>query len=111
MPKSDIFETVESNVQTYARSFPCVFERASGAELFDKDGQRYLDFLAGAGSLNYGHNNSIFKKALIEFIESDGITHSLDLHTSAKEQFLTAMQHIILEPRNLDYVIQFTGPT
>src|SRR5690606_27157565 len=44
-------------------------------------------------------------------IETDAVTHSLDLHTSAKERFLRAMQEIILEPRGLDYVVQFTGPT
>ena len=40
------------------------------------------------------------------------ITHSLDLHTEAKESFLEAMHDILLAPRGLDdYVMQFTGPT
>jgi diaminobutyrate-2-oxoglutarate transaminase len=98
-------------VQSYARSFPAIFNRARGTELWDARGRRYLDFLAGAGSLNYGHNNPVLKEVLIEYIESDAITHSLDLHTAAKERLLEAMQDIILAPRGLDYVIQFTGPT
>ncbi len=98
-------------MQSYARSFPHIFKRAVGTELFDVHGRRHLDFLAGAGSLNYGHNNPLLKAALIAYIEEDGITHSLDLHTVAKERFLEAMQEIVLEPRGLDYVIQFTGPT
>ena len=98
-------------MRSYARSFPAVITRALGTELWDVDGRRYLDFLAGAGSLNYGHNNPVFKQALIDYIEQDGITHSLDLHTAAKERFLQAMQDIVLEPRGLDYVMQFTGPT
>ncbi len=111
MITKDVFDQVESNVQSYARTFPCVFDHAGGAELSDKNGRRYLDFLAGAGSLNYGHNNPLLKKALIDYIAQDGITLSLDLHTSAKERFLEAMRDIVLEPRGLDYVVQFTGPT
>ncbi len=109
--ENDVFVRYESKVQSYARAFPHIFKRAVGTELFDVHGRRHLDFLAGAGSLNYGHNNPLLKAALIAYIEDDGITHSLDLHTVAKERFLEAMQEIVLEPRGLDYVIQFTGPT
>jgi diaminobutyrate-2-oxoglutarate transaminase len=110
-PDVNVFGRMESNVRSYARSFPALFNRARGTELWDAQGRRYLDFLAGAGSLNYGHNNPVFKKALIEYIESDAITHSLDLHTGAKAEFLQAIQDIVLAPRGLDYVVQFTGPT
>jgi diaminobutyrate-2-oxoglutarate transaminase len=61
--------------------------------------------------LNYGHNNPVFKRALIEYIEADGITHGLDLHTVAKQRFLETLQARILQPRNLDFQVQFTGPT
>jgi diaminobutyrate-2-oxoglutarate transaminase len=110
-PENDVFARNESKVQSYARSFPRIFNHARGTELWDVHGKRYLDFLAGAGSLNYGHNNPLFKEALIEYIQQDGITHSLDLHTAAKEKFLEAMRDIIFAPRELDYVVQFTGPT
>lgn len=106
-----IFEELESEVRSYARSFPRVFNRACGEYLYDNDGTEYLDFLSGAGTLNYGHNNPVFKKALIEYIEADGITHGLDLHTMAKQRFLETLQSKILRPRNLDYQVQFTGPT
>ncbi|MGI9509267.1 MAG: diaminobutyrate--2-oxoglutarate transaminase [Geminicoccaceae bacterium] len=111
MIAQSIFDQLESNVQSYARAFPKVFHGALGAELRDEAGRRYLDFLAGAGSLNYGHNNPILKQALVAYIEGDGITHSLDFHTAAKQRFLEALQSIVLEPRGLDYVVQFTGPT
>ncbi|MDP5064557.1 MAG: aminotransferase class III-fold pyridoxal phosphate-dependent enzyme, partial [Haliea sp.] len=83
-----IFEEIESEVRSYARSFPRVFNRAQGEYLYDQDGKQYLDFLAGAGTLNYGHNNPVLKKALLEYIEADGISHGLDLHTQAKGEFL-----------------------
>jgi diaminobutyrate-2-oxoglutarate transaminase len=108
---TDIFEKIESEVQSYARSFPVLFERAKGVYLYDDQGNQYLDFLAGAGTLNYGHNHPVLKKALLEYIESDGITHGLDMHTKAKEAFLEVMQKHIFEPRDLKYRVQFTGPT
>ena len=111
MPGRTIFDTLESEVRTYSRSFPCIVDRALGVELIDVSGRRYLDFLAGAGSLNYGHNNPVFRRALIDYIERDGIALSLDLHTVAKQRFLETFQEIILKPRGLDYVVQFTGPT
>ncbi len=106
-----IFDRLESEVQSYARSFPVVFEKAQGAYLFDQEGNKYIDFLAGAGSLNYGHNNPVLKQALMDYIDADGITHSLDLHTAAKAKFLESFERNILLPRNMDYVLQFTGPT
>ncbi|MFV8819049.1 diaminobutyrate--2-oxoglutarate transaminase [Haliea sp. E17] len=106
-----IFDEIESEVQSYARSFPRVFHRAQGEFLYDEEGNEYLDFLAGAGTLNYGHNNPLFKQKLLEYIEHDGITHGLDLHTRAKGEFLEAFNEKILKPRSMNYVVQFTGPT
>lgn len=111
MANTDIFRELESEVQSYARAFPTVFDRASGAEIFDIKGRRYIDFLAGAGSLNYGHNDRFCTQALLSYIEHGGIAHSLDLHTSSKGAFLEALKQNILQPRGLDYVVQFPGPT
>ena len=106
-----IFEEIESEVQSYARSFPRVFNKAQGEYMYDEEGNQYLDFLAGAGTLNYGHNHPVLKEAMLEYIQRDGITHGLDLHTSAKQAFLETFNEKILKPRGLDYVVQFTGPT
>lgn len=107
----DIFQEMESAVQSYARAFPVVFNRATGSYLYDEAGKPYLDFLSGAGSLNYGHNNPLLKKVLLDYIEMDGVTHGLDMHTSAKANFLLRFRELILEPRDLKYRLQFTGPT
>ena len=88
-----IFDEIESEVQCYARAFPRLFNKAQGEYLYDNEGNQYLDFLAGAGTLNYGHNNPVFKKKLIEYIEQDGITHGLDLHTKAKGEFLNTFNY------------------
>lgn len=108
---TNIFENIESEVRSYSRAFPVIFERAQGSWLYDTDGNAYLDFLAGAGTLNYGHNNPILKKVLLDYISNDGIAHGLDMQTSAKKSFLENLQKYVLEPRGYDYVVQFTGPT
>ena len=106
-----VFNEIESEVQSYARSFPRIFTKARGEFLYDQDGNEYLDFLAGAGSMNYGHNNPALKEKLLKYIETDGIANSLDLHTEAKGDFMTTFKEKILNPRGYDYVLQFTGPT
>ncbi len=106
-----IFEEMESEVRGYVRAFPAVFDKAHGAFLYDEQENQYIDFFAGAGTLNYGHNNPLISEALIEYLQRDGIVHSLDKATVAKKGFLQKFRDTILVPRNLDYKVQFTGPT
>ncbi|MEU5976689.1 diaminobutyrate--2-oxoglutarate transaminase [Streptomyces sp. NPDC047315] len=110
-PALSVFETLESEVRSYCRGWPAVFDRAQGSRLTDEDGHSYLDFFAGAGSLNYGHNNPVLKRALLDYLERDGITHGLDMATTAKRTFLEAFQNIVLSPRDLPYKVMFPGPT
>ncbi|MFG1770550.1 diaminobutyrate--2-oxoglutarate transaminase [Nocardia salmonicida] len=108
---TSIFEAMESNVRGYCRDWPAIFSTAEGAWLRDEQGREYLDFFAGAGALNYGHNNPILKKALLEYIGSNGITHGLDMSTVAKRELLETIRDNLLSPRGLDYKVQFPGPT
>ena len=94
-----IFEKLESEVRGYIRSFPTIFKKAKGAILTDEQGVEYIDFFAGAGTLNYGHNNEHISKALIEYLQEDGIVHGLDMATTAKKEFLQTFESLILKPR------------
>lgn len=105
------FEVHESAVRSYCRSFPTVFTRAQGASLYDESGRCFTDLFCGAGALNYGHNPVRLQQALLSYIAGGGITHSLDLYTAAKRQFILDFQSIILQPRDLDYRMMFCGPT
>jgi diaminobutyrate-2-oxoglutarate transaminase len=106
-----IFDTLESGVRSYCRDWPVVFDRASGSRMFDEDGTEYLDFFAGAGALNYGHNHPVLKRALLDYLEDDHVVHALDMHTVAKRDFLQTFSDVVLKPRNLDYTVMFPGPT
>ncbi|MFF6883066.1 diaminobutyrate--2-oxoglutarate transaminase [Streptomyces sp. NPDC012421] len=106
-----VFETVESEVRSYCRAWPTVFERATGSRLFDEHGRPFLDFFAGAGSLNYGHNNPALKRPLLDYLGGDGVTHGLDMSTTAKRRFLETFRETVLAPRGLPYKVMFPGPT
>ncbi|MBR0383954.1 MAG: diaminobutyrate--2-oxoglutarate transaminase [Eubacteriaceae bacterium] len=106
-----IIEQYESEVRSYCRRFPAVFTKAKGAVMTDENGHRYIDFFDGAGALNYGHNHPKINRALIDYIESDGIMHGLDLTTEAKKDFIDAFENKILKPRGLDYKLMFCGAT
>ncbi|MDT0544559.1 MULTISPECIES: diaminobutyrate--2-oxoglutarate transaminase [Streptomyces] len=110
-PALSVFEALESEVRSYCRGWPAVFDRAQGSYMYDEDGHTYLDFFAGAGALNYGHNNPVLKRALIDYIERDGVTHGLDMGTTAKRAFLESFQNTVLRPRDLPYKVMFPGPT
>ena len=107
----NIFEQLESEVRGYCRNFPAVFDTAKGAWMHDVEGRRYLDFFAGAGVLNYGHNPDRIKAALLDYLTGDGITHTLDMYSRAKQTFIERFDEVILAPRGLRYKLQFPGPT
>jgi diaminobutyrate-2-oxoglutarate transaminase len=107
----DVFARMESNVRTYSRTFPVVFDRAKGALLYDESGKVYVDFFSGAGALNYGHNPDFIKDRLIEHLVSDRMVHGLDLATVVKRDFLEAFEAVVLQPRGLDYKVQFCSPS
>lgn len=109
-PSMAIYER-ESNVRSYCRDCDVVFATAQGAVIEDVEGRQFIDFFAGAGSLNYGHNNPRLKKELLDYIQQDGITTTLDFHSAAKSRFIEQFERIILTPRGMNYKLQFTGPT
>ena len=111
IPDRTIYERRESAVRSYSRSMPRQFGKAEGVWMHDGQGGRYLDFLSGCSTLNYGHNHPILKQALLDYIAADGIAHGLDLHTDAKQDFLATFEELILKPRGLDHRVMFTGPT
>jgi diaminobutyrate-2-oxoglutarate transaminase len=107
----EVFARRESRVRSYSRKYEIVFEEARGTQVWDADGREYVDFLAGAGSLNYGHNDPDMAEALVAHIRRGGIAQGLDLFTRPKMEFLETFEGLVLEPRSLDYRIHFTGPT
>ncbi len=107
----NVFTDLESEVRGYCRTWPTVFEKAHGSRLVDETGREFIDFFCGAGALNYGHNHPAMRSALIDYLGGDNVIHSLDMSTVAKRDFLERFQQVVLEPRDLEYRVQFPGPT
>ena len=101
----------ESEVRSYCRNFPVIFGKSSGEFLYDNQGKRYIDFLSACGALNYGHNHPILREALLTYISNNGVSISMDLETTSKNEFMESFQRIILSKRQMEYRLQFTGPT
>lgn len=106
----DVFARMESEVRGYCRGWPTVFTTAQGSYMTDENGKSYLDFFAGAGTLNYGHNNPQLKRRLMDYLASDAVVHTLDMYSAAKREFLERFNEYVLQPRGLDYKVQFPGP-
>ena len=111
MNGKEVFETYESEVRSYCRSFPAIFTKAKGSIITSTDGTDYIDFFCGAGAVNYGHNNDFIKGKLIDYLANDGIIHSLDMMTEPKEEFIRYFEEEVLQKRGLNYKIMFPGPT
>jgi diaminobutyrate-2-oxoglutarate transaminase len=107
----DVFESLESEVRSYCRNWPTVFNRAEGSFMYSEDGREYLDFFAGAGALNYGHNHPDLRAPLIKYLTDGNVVHGLDMQTVAKRDFLERFRDVVLRPRDLDYKVMFPGPT
>lgn len=107
----DVFEKNESEVRSYCRKYPVIFDKGMNSELYSVDGRRYIDFLAVAGSMNYGHNNPEIKDEILTYLQDDHVINMMDMYTSAKEEFLSTFSSKILEPRGLNYKVMCCGPT
>lgn len=106
-----VFDQRESDIRAYCRVYPVVFDKANNARQTDEDGKEYIDFFAGAGVLNFGHNNERMTNAVIEYLQSGGVIHALDMKTTAKRRFMERFEKIVLKPRNMTHKMQFVGPT
>lgn len=53
------------NLTDFAR----LFVRGEGIKLWDKSGKMYFDFVAGYGSVNFGHNNPLIVKGITQMLE------------------------------------------
>lgn len=107
----NIFERLESEVRSYCRAWPTVFDTAVNARQTDVEGKEYIDFFGGAGVLLFGHNNPRLREAMIAYMQRDGVSHSLDMYTRSKQQFMERFEELVLKPRKLEYKMQFPAPT
>lgn len=83
-----------------APAFPVFVERAEGAEVWDTDGKRYIDFAGGIAVLNTGHRHPKVMEA---------VRRQLDLYTHTAFQVLPYEPYVEVCER-LNGIAPFSGP-
>lgn len=67
----------------FNKPFPVAFAKASGAYLYDEDGNEYIDFLQAGGPTILGSNYEPIRKAVFELLENcgpvTGLLHEAEL--------------------------------
>ena len=104
-------EETESNARSYPRKFPFSLVKAKGVWLTDVEGNRYLDFLCGAGTLALGHNDPEINQVMVEMITSDRPLHTLDLMTPVKHDFVESLFALLPEEMRNNAKVQFCSPS
>ncbi|MFC9598440.1 aspartate aminotransferase family protein [Peribacillus butanolivorans] len=103
--------TRESNARSYPRRLPMAIDQAEGIYLTDMDGKKYIDFLAGAGTLALGHNHPAVLEEMENVLKAKRPLHTLDFTTPIKEQFVDEIFECLPEEFRKNAKIQFCGPT
>ena len=101
----------ESSARSYPRKFPFALNKAKGSWVEDVEGNRYLDFLCGAGTLALGHNDDEIKEAMINLISSDAPLHTLDLTTPVKNKYVETIISVLPQQMQGNVKIQFCSPS
>lgn len=67
--RSVIERDVASLSPSYAREYALVVDKAQGSEVWDLDGKRFIDFMAGVAVLNIGHRHPVVVEKVQEQID------------------------------------------
>jgi diaminobutyrate-2-oxoglutarate transaminase len=100
---------IESNARSYPRSVPVAWEEGRGATVKDVDGNTYLDFFGGAGTLNVGHGNPAAAGAASE--QERKLVHALDFPTKARLALMSALKRVMPGALKRSAKVHFGGPT
>lgn len=104
-------EAFESSARSYPRKFPLALTKAKGVWVEDVEGNRYIDFLSGAGTLALGHNDEEVSQAMIDLIQSGATLHTLDLMTPMKDEFVDNLFSIVPKELADKAKVQFCSPS
>jgi diaminobutyrate-2-oxoglutarate transaminase len=100
---------LESRARSYPRSVPIALEQGRGATVKDVDGNTYIDFLAGAGTLNVGHCNPAVAAAAGE--QQQRLVHALDFPTRPRVSLIRKLRDILPGRLRRNARFHFGGPT
>jgi diaminobutyrate-2-oxoglutarate transaminase len=100
---------VESRARSYPRAVPIALQEGKGATVKDADGNTYLDFFGGAGTLNVGHSNPQAARAASE--QQERLVHALDFPTQARLRLMHKLREVLPGTLRRAAKLHFGGPT
>ena len=104
-------DSTESNARSYPRKFPVALAKAQGSWIEDVEGNKYLDFLCGAGTLALGHNDPEVNQAMVDMLTGNLPLHTLDLTTPVKDTFVHTLLNLLPGELKNNAKIQFCSPS
>ena len=104
-------DSTESNARSYPRKFPFALAKAQGSWIEDVEGNKYLDFLCGAGTLALGHNDPEVNQAMVDMLTGNLPLHTLDLTTPVKDTFVHTLLNLLPGELKNNAKIQFCSPS
>ena len=102
-------ERLEGNARSYPRGIPVAFDEGRGATIKDVDGNVFIDFFGGAGTLNVGHSHPSVLDAAIA--QQKKLIHTLDFPTERRNRLLHILKSVIPAGLRERVKFQFGGPT
>ncbi|PHM28687.1 aspartate aminotransferase family protein [Xenorhabdus budapestensis] len=99
----------ESDAISYPKRLPIALDRACGSYVQDVDGNVFIDFLLGAGSLPLGHSHPELVDEVCK--QAKKLSLGLDFPTPIKETFTEAHFSMLPEKLRDSYKLHFCGPT
>ncbi len=85
------------NVTFLADDWPVFWKRAEGTNVWDEDGNRFLDLTSAFGVASLGHTNAAVRYALV--LQAGGLMHAMgDVHpTAVKAELCTRLSALTFE--------------
>lgn len=100
---------LESAAVSYPKRLPIAVRRAAGSYVEDLDGNVFLDFLTGAGSLPLGHCHPKVVRAAQ--LQMEVFCHGLDFPSEAKSRFMDTLLDALPQSLAGEYKVHFCAPT
>lgn len=88
---------------SYSREYPLVVSHAQGSELWDIDGRRYIDFMAGVAVLNVGHRHPAVVEAVREQVDKFWHICLSDFYYPQAVELAEKLQQVAPMPNTLVY--------
>ena len=88
MNRSEIIDTADQVLATTYQRFPVVFTRGNGCTLYDENGKKYIDFVAGIAVCGLGHAHPRIARVVAE--QAATLIHTSNLYYTVPQVKLAA---------------------